>query len=220
MPHDVGIGQVSESLTRNNSSPWAWLFEVHLGASEVAYLTPNNESVTYLGVTYYPYPMTVPTVPEEQGTVLAQLELTVYQIDSMLTDRLYAGEVVGQRCIARLVHLDHLTETDIIEHETAILGAEVMRESRSVTFTLGQASWLNKLVGRRFLRLRCHHVFGSSSCGYDTARSGALSTCSRLYSDGSNGCVEHGDEEESLGLFRLHPARFGGFPGLPRQNRG
>lgn len=219
MPHEIGDA-LQETTMRNNPSAWVWLLEVQIGASEVAYLTPNNTAVAWGGNTYYPYPMTVPTVPEEQTTATEIIQLTVYQIDSMLTDRIRAGEIVGSKVYLRLVHLDHLSATDIIEHEATILGAEVTRADRAVTITLGSHPWLSRLIGRRFLRLRCWHVYGSDGCGYDTGRTGAMATCSRLYSDGSNGCVEHGDEEAAAGLFRLHPARFGGFPGLPRQNRG
>ena len=219
MPHEIGTA-LEETTIRNNPTAWAWLFDVDIDDDQIAYLTTNNESVTWGGNTYLPYPMTVPTIPEEQSTASETIQLTVYQIDDLLTDYLRDGVVLGGRVVLRLVHLDHLSETSVIEHEATILGAEVARRNKTVTLTLGSHPWMSRLLGRRFLRLRCRHVYGSAACGFDVTRSGAMATCSRLYSDGSTGCVEHGAEEAAAGLYQHHPARFGGFPGLPRQNRG
>lgn len=216
MPHDIGTGQEIEAYAKNNASPWIWLFEVEVGSSEVAHLTPYDAQVTWNGDTYYPYPMSVPTVPEGKATAQSQAQITVYQVDQMLTDRLRDRELVGNKIRVRLVHADNLSETDVIAHEMTILGASIVRDQRAVTFSVGTYNWLNKQPGRRFVRLRCHHVYGSDACGYDKDRSGALSTCERTYAD----CLTHGQDEASVGLFQYHPARFGGFPGMPRQNRG
>lgn len=216
MPHNIGTGQVTESQLLHSSSAWIWLFEIEVGSSEVAFITPYDDSVTFDGDTYYPYPMTIPTIPESGTTNVATTTITVYNIDDMITNRLRDNELIGNKIRVRLVHEDHLSETDIIAHEATILGAESIREKEAVRFTIGARNWLNKIFGRRFLRNRCHHSYGGEACQYDTARSGALAACARTFVD----CETHGDDEADNGLFRRHPLRFGGFRGMPKQNRG
>lgn len=220
MPHTIGTGQASKQLTPNTAAQWIWLFDVEIGASEIAYVTPFDDQITWNGITYYPYPMSFPVVPESKATQQGVAQITVNNIDGFLTDRLRDEELLGNFITVRVVNSDHLSETDVISHRMRMLGASVSRDRRAITITVGNYNWLTKQPGRRFMRLRCHNVYGSAACGYDTARAGAMATCSRLYSDGSNGCVEHGDDEAAAGLFRYHPLRFGGFPALPKQNRG
>lgn len=216
MPHSIGPNQIEEAFKLHSTSAWIWLYEVHIGSSEVAYLTSYDEQVTFDGNTYYPYPMTDPTVPEAGTTNANTTTITVFNIDDMLTDRLRDKELQGQSLFIRLVHSDHLSETDIIAHETTILGAESIYNGKTVRFTVGIRNWLNQIVGRRFIRTKCHHEFGGPACGYDTERAGALSSCKLTYSD----CEAHGVEEAAKGFRVLHPKRFGGFVGIPSTNRG
>lgn len=220
MAHDLTNGQIQESLLQGNASAWIWLFDVEVGASEIAYLTPFDASVSYGGQTYQPYPMTVPEMPEGKETAQQTAQLTVWNIAGELTARLRDDELIGNFVTIRLVHADHLSDTSGVAHRAKILGAAVSRERHSVTFTIGVHNWLVRALGRRVQRNRCDKVYGSDPCGYDTGRSGAMASCSKLFTDGSNGCVEHGDDEESAGLYRLHPRLFGGFEALPKTNRG
>lgn len=216
MTRTIGSGQVQESQLPHNDKAWIWLFEVEVGTSEAAYITPYDAAVTFDGNTYQPYPMTVPTVPEAGTTNAVTATLTLFNLDDMITNRLRDNELLGNKLYIRLVHEDHLSETDVIAHEAVILGAEVVREKQAVKVTIGIRNWLALIFGRRFLRLRCHHVYGSDICGYDKDRTGALATCERTFSD----CEAHGTDEANAGLFVLHPKRFGGFKGIPSQNRG
>lgn len=216
MPHPIGAGQVEKSQKLHSDSAWIWLFEIEVGSSEVAFLTPYDEQVVFDGDTYQPFPMTVPTVPEAGTTNANSTTMTVHNVDDLLTNRLRDDELIGNKIRIRIVHEDHLSETDIIAHEATILGAESVREQAAIKFTIGARNWINKIFGRRFLRNRCHHSFGSSACGYNTSRAGSLQLCGRTFTD----CEERGDDEETNGLLRLHPRRFGGFKGLPKQNRG
>jgi len=216
MARTIGSGQVQESQLPHNDKSWIWLFEVEVGTSEVAYITPFDTAVTFDGDTYQPFPMTVPTVPESGSTNAVTTTLTIFNLDDMLTNRLRDDQIIGNKLYVRLVHEDHLSETDVIAHEAVMLGAEVMREKQAVKITIGIRNWLNRIFGRRFMRNRCHHVYGSAICGYDKDRSGALATCARTFAD----CEAHGADEASVGLAVLHPERFGGFKGIPSQNRG
>lgn len=216
MTKSIGAGQVTESHALHSTSAWIWLFEIEVGTSDVAFITPYDAEVVFDGDTYYPYPMTIPTVPESGTTNVATTTITVYNIDDMLTNRLRDNELLGNKIRVRLVHADHLSETDTVAHEATILGAESLRDQEAIRFIIGARNWLSKILGRRYIRNRCHHSYGSAACGYDIARSGALATCERTFAD----CDTHGDEEVADGLFRRHPLHFGGFRGMPKQNRG
>lgn len=216
MPHSIGTGQLQESQLLHNDKAWVWLFEVQVGTTEVAYLTPYDQQIVFDGDTYYPYPIEVPTVPEAGTTNATTTTLKLFNIDDMITDRLRDDELMGNKIWIRLVHVDHLSETDVIAHEATILGAELEPGNAVASITIGIRNWLNKEFGRRFLRTRCNHVYGSAICGYDKDRAGALSTCKRTYAD----CVLHGDDEANVGMMRQHPKQFGGYKGIPKKNRG
>ena len=216
----LGSSSLTPETTKVSSTDrFIWIFEVEVGASEVIRVADDNSNVTWNGDTYYAYPMTVPKLKDSQGTETQTLELTLFNVDNLVTDRLRDGELLGKIVTFRLVHSSSLgsSSTYLIQREATILSADVQRQF--VKLTLGGVNWLNKVLGRRFLRLRCHHVYGGPSCGYDIDRTGALATCDRTFA-GSNGCKVHGDDEETNGLARLHPLRFGGFPTIPKRNRG
>ena len=215
MPLDLGPNLIPEINKLHSTGRWVWLFDVNVGAGSVYYLANHDSNISWNSTTYYAAPVEAPALTDAQGTQIPTIELTVYQIDQGITDRLRDGELQGQTVTMRLVHTDHLSDTTYhLERTAEILTAAVHKDR--VVFTLGGANWLTKTLGRRFLRLRCHHVYGSEVCGYDLARTGALATCARTFDD----CVMHGDDEAADGLYRLHPMRFGGFKPLPRVNRG
>lgn len=215
MPLDLGTNLSPEALKLHSTGAWIWLFDIPISTDEIFYLAHYDANVSWNSRTYYAYPIEAPSLQDAQGTQIPTIDLTVYQIDESITDRLKDGELQGQTVTMRLVHSDHLSDaTYYLERTAEVLSAQVYRDR--VVFTLGGANWLVKTMGRRFLRLRCHHVYGSDACGYDTARTGALSTCERTFAD----CVLHGTDESDAGLFAYHPMRFGGFKPLPRVNRG
>lgn len=85
-----------------------------------------------------------------------------------------------------------------------------------VELVLGRAALTQKqFPDRRISRTYCGHDYGGPGCGYDTTRSGALLTCTKLL-EGTNGCRDHGDDEVAASLTRQHPKRMLFFPGVPR----
>ena len=78
-----------------------------------------------------------------------------------------------------------------------------------------------KFPDRRISRLSCAHDYGGLGCGYDTTRSGALQTCTKLLGvklRNDNGCYHHGEDEAAATLTNRHPARMLFFPGIPRRS--
>ena len=65
----------------------------------------------------------------------------------------------------------------------------------------------------RYVASRCRWEFGSGQCGYVVNAVAAYTTCPKTLS----ACIARGQDHAARGLPVLHPARFGGFPGIPRQ---
>jgi hypothetical protein len=59
---------------------------------------------------------------------------------------------------------------------------------------------------------RCCWAFGSAECGYVINAAAAYTTCPKTLS----ACIARGQDHAARGLPVLHPARFGGFPGIHR----
>lgn len=221
MPRDVDYSYIEEAR-KPDADPFITCFECNVGSSEVIRLTDYRTSVTWSGAskTFYPFPIELPTTPEDDDTAAKTFDIRVIDIHRELTNKLRDNELQGQELTIYRLHADQLALTDPMTSFTAkVQAAVVNRERGFVTFKLGAHNWLEVQIGRRYQRLRCWHKYGSSACGYDTDRSGAIATCDYTR-DGDNGCTVHGDDEEDAGLFRAHPRFFGGFPGINRQNRG
>lgn len=209
-----------ESVKLHADGATLWLFDVNIGASEILYIAANNENVTWNGRTYYAFPVATQAIPESSDVETPSISVTVANPDGSITDYLRDGSLVGQGVTIHIVHADHLGGSDeFAQYRGEILSAEVVVAESAVVFRIGATTWLQKKLGRRFARTKCWHVYGSDACGYDTTRAGALATCDQGL-DTANGCEVHGDDEESVGLVRLHPLRGGFFPGIPAANRG
>lgn len=220
MPIAPDPSLITKSSLIADNTGWLWLCEIEIGTSEVGRVALNDADVTWNGSTWYAYPWSVPDVPEDTDTSAKTFRVAFANVDQILTDRLRDGEILNRAITFHLVHASHLSVTEpLMRREAEILAATIEPATGRVTLTCGALNWLSGTLGRRFLRLRCRHEYGGAACGYVTTRPGALATCDRTL-DGANGCTVHGDEEASVGLARLHPERFGGEPGIPRNNRG
>lgn len=218
MPQQLDDAIIDEAL-KPDSDPWIYLFECEVGDSEVLYATPYRKEVSWGGKTWLPYPISLPTVPEDQATSVQTFDLVVADVEQALTNRLRDEELQGRMITLRVVSSANLSAGAAFERSAKIRAASVDRNQGTVTLKLGAKNWLEYRMGRRFQRLRCGKVYGGPHCGYDTGRSGALQTCDQTL-HGANGCVIHGDDEAAAGLYRAHPRNYGGEPGINRRNRG
>ena len=217
MPITIGTGLQGEATKLHGSGSWLWLFEIDIDSSTVAYVTNHDSEVTWDGKTFSPWLIETPTVPESKSVDLGTVEITASDVDQVLSGYLRQGKLIGENVRIVIAHEDQLSETtDYVSRSMVVLGASANSTAGTVTFSVGVYNWASATSGRRFIRNRCQHVYGGTACGYDKDRSGALSTCDRTFAD----CQAHGDNESDAGLFSAHPQRFGGFPGMPKQNRG
>jgi phage-related protein len=107
-----------------------------------------------------------------------------------------------------LTHPNH--EYQLWEFQVA--GAYASNEA--VTFRLERANFFSRTTPQdRFVAGRCRWEFGGRECGYVVNSAALYTTCPKTLA----GCVARGADHANRGLPVLHPRRFGGFPGIPRQ---
>jgi phage-related protein len=87
----------------------------------------------------------------------------------------------------------------------------------TITLTLGTANLFHaKSPPQRYVPARCRHIpFGGPACGYIVNAAAAFTTCDKTFAN----CIARGNDEVARNLPRLHPRRFGGFPGIPQEPR-
>jgi lambda family phage minor tail protein L len=196
--------------TMNTTASWLYLWEIRSSDSEAFYLTDNNESVVFAGTTYFPFPISKPQIERDSEGNITDITVAVSNIDRSISAKLENGGLLGQTVILRIVNSAFLaTSTDAYTHRFKIMDATC--DDLWATFRLGQTNLFTvQFPSNRFMRTRCRWRYGSTECGYNTARSGALVTCAKTLDD----CDDHGDDEVTAGLTRMHPLRFGGFPSI------
>lgn len=125
--------------------------------------------------------------------------------------------LIGQRAVVTVIRIQNTPDgVPDQEDEYDVLDGEL--DQGVARLTLGRAALQKKdFPDSRITRNYCSSPYGGILCGYDTTRSGALPTCSKL-KDGPNGCTEHGDDEVAASLPREHPKRWRSFPGVRRQS--
>lgn len=204
----------TQRLKLNSSAAWVELYEIRYSATNCYRITSNTAPITFGGYVYSPFPMARAELERSnEGDVIDVIvecaNVEMLQSTVRLTD--LKGAVVNLTC----VNTGDLTSgyTDRFVLRNIVKGSGIM-----CSIVLGQVNAFDvDFPGNRFNRSRCRWLpqYGGTECGYDTTRSGALSTCDGTL-NGANGCAAHGTDEVNAGKARLHPLRFGGHPSLAK----
>ena len=203
-------------------APFIWLYELQVpGDPPTRYrLTNFTERVLFDQTTggrdlvYYPAPIVQSPVEEGTDGSLPSITITVANTGPIMASIIDAADgFIGQPVSIMLVSSFELSNPDAaIRQDGEVISASISSESISFkvsAFNLFQLQFPPNVYRRR----RCRWGFGSTECGYVANAAGAaFSSCGKTIGD----CEERGNEEESRGLTKLHPARFGAFPGVPR----
>ena len=206
-------------------APWIWLYELQTADDppQRYRLTNFTQSVEYGAnssgdrLVYSPAPIVHSDIEETTDGSLPTITITVGHAGPIVAQTVDAADgFVEQPCRIMLVSSLDLENPDAAIVQTGeVVAATVASDSiafRVSAFNLYQLQFPSFIYARR----RCRWIFGSSECGYNTQAVGAaFSTCEKTL----DACEERGDDEVTRGLVRRHPARFGGFPGIPRAGR-
>jgi phage-related protein len=217
----------ARSRQLNEQYPWIWLYEVEVPTTPPTRyrLTNYDQTITFgqssdgVPLEYTPFPCVQTDVEQNAEGDLPQIQLQISNeslfIKSVLED--YDG-LVGQPVVIKLVHTLELSNPNSalrFDGEIQACRASVDR----VTWVIGSRSLTQAVIpGQRYIRGHCRFRYGDERCGYDlnnTTLATAHPSCPKTL----DACELRGDAEVAAGLERQHPARFGGWPGIPRQGR-
>lgn len=226
MPRDLTDLARAHSRQLADEYPWIWLYEVEVPTDPPTRyrLTNFNQPVEH-GIDSEGEPLVFSPVPIAQGEMiesgdgdLPKLQVQVANEGQFLRRVMedYDG-LLGQPVVIRLIHSLDIGDPNAAQRfDGQIVSAKVTHER--VAWEVSALSVQQAVFPtRRYMRSHCKHRYGGPHCGYDLTNAtleAAHPDCTKTLT----ACTERGDTEESvLGVtFRLHPARFGGEPGIPR----
>lgn len=205
-----------------SEEPWIWLFEFETPTNERYRLTNYTQKVEFgedangEPLVYYPASIVHGGIDQDSDGGLPTIKVTIATGGAFwLTSEIDTnGGFIDMRAKVIVISSRALDNPSaaVIE-EARIVSASMNNEAVQL-----ELSAFNLFRARlpRFLysRGRCRWIFGSLECGYNI-NTGTFSTCTYTL----EACEERGDDEVAAGLDRQHPARFGGFPGIPRGQR-
>lgn len=223
---DLTVDLITEKNKLTSLGSWTWLAECDIDGTDAIRICAHDTQLTFDGNDYHPYPMGITDIDQDTEGNINSVNLTVSNIGLLAVSYVNAGNIDGRQVYLRLVHEDHLDDSDnVIETSWQVQGISYNEEA--ITFKLGMVNLLNIDFPReKFFRTRCRYVsrYGGVHCGYNTALTNLVgaqypnfssSSCDGTL-DGDNGCTAHGANEVANNLPSLHPKRFGGFPGIPK----
>jgi phage-related protein len=205
-----------------SEDPFIWLFEFEVPTGERYRLTNYPEKVEFGEdesgdpLVYYPAPIAHSGIDQDGEGGLPTIKVSLatggaYWLTSVIDEN---DGLINMRAKVIIVSSRALDDGNaaVIE-EARIIGATMNHEVVTVelsAYNLFRARLPRFLYSRR----RCRWIFGSLECGYNI-NLGSFNNCTYTL----EACEERGDDEVANGLERQHPARFGGFPGIPRGSR-
>jgi len=201
-----------------SSDAWLLLFTVDISDTEVVRITNNEETVTFAGIDYEPFPVVLEGMEESSAGDLPYMNITVGNVGQVLTDYLEQRNGLLDKSVnLKLVHESNLTDTAASISVSLIIRETTVTET-SVNFRVSHHPFFEvDLPHQRYYRERCRWRFKSAECGWTFGGSGDDSDSCDKTLDGPNGCQAHGTLATDNGDTPLHPGRFGGFPGIPRR---
>lgn len=204
--------------------PLVWLYAIDVPSTPVSKyrLSAYHETINFerdstgAAVQYYAGSILHEDVQSDTEGSIPKVKLSCQNLtrEAIALLEEYDG-LIGQKVRIALVRLSEMPDGDPIDDAVYDILDSSATES-TAELTLGRAALTSKqFPDRRTSRTYCAHKYGGAGCGYDTKRSGAMQTCSKLM-DGATGCTAHGLDEAAASLVNRHPARMLVFLGIPR----
>lgn len=232
MPITVPAGMRSEAERPHSSAQWIWLMQLtvvefdppSVTQQQVMRLSTYHQDLQWpvgdpFGAVWNPFPFEVGNLELSGEGNLPQLDVSMANATRWPMQYLHATDGL----VGRAVTLYLLTEAglDIAypNHESLawdFVVAAAMANEEQVTLRLARPNFFQRQAPQdRFVASRCRWRFGSDQCSYIVNAVAAHTTCDKTLTH----CVARGDDEVARNMPRLHPLRFGGFPGLPQQRQ-
>ena len=206
-----------------SEAPFIWLYEIEVPGDPVSRyrLTNFTEDVFFkrsssgARLKFSAAPIVHGDIIETSDGSLPKFSVTIGNTGAIMARTVDAADgFVDQPVTVSLVSIHELDNPSAALTETGeVESATITREG--LAFNISPFNlYALQFPPFIYVRRRCRYAeFGGSRCGYlVNAPGAAFSECGFTYED----CGKRGDDEVARGLPRLHPRRFGGFPGIPR----
>lgn len=200
---------------------WVWLLRVQAQVNSqtpavVFLFTTRAQTVTWppsgpSAETYYPFPFAFDNIEVGSEGDLPQLDVVLDNSTRVLMDLAHsANGFEGAEAVLHLVHEDTLGDAgEVLTWSFEVESGDASGEG-FVLHLAGQNFWQVQVPTDRFLRKRCRFQHGGEECGYVVNEVAAFQSCAKT----PEACSAHGDDEVARQLPRLHPKRYGAFPGI------
>ncbi len=194
---ELSLAAILEKNKIASTGVWLILLEIQVTPEIVIRVVHNNENVSWNGSEWIGFPFQIGDVFED-GKELPKVSLKVSNITGVVQQYLEESNGgVGATVILRVVHSEHLDQTDPEIEETFAVQS-VSADVQWVTFNLSGDFTTNlRIPPNRYLKDFCPYKFKGIKCGY--AGTG-FSSCNKTLAD----CRA-----------RDNSKRFGGEPALP-----
>lgn len=218
MPRDLTSSLKTAKNLISGSSAWMILFEIQVTSLEKLFLVNNEETITFADVDYSPFPIGFEVMEESNSGDLPIVNLVVgnvsREISAYMENR---NGLLDCPVIMRWVHTSDLGNSNSALTSTFTIRSSSVTED-SASFRLSQHPFFDvPFPHNTFQRSRCRWAFKSNECGWSASNASQESaTCDKGLNT-ENGCVYHGSLYTAAGNTAIHPARFGGFPSIPRR---
>jgi len=199
MPSTLSLAAYIEKAKLAGDGAWIVLAEITLPDSTVLRVCRNTVNVTWPssgGDEYAAFPFDLEEINDQSKSEVPRVALRVSNVSRVVQAYLDAADGgVGSVVVLRVVHSEHLDETDP-EFEATFRCTDCQADAQWATFYIGAASpWTTRFPRNRLLKDYCRWRFKSTECGY----SGGESTC---------------DKTMTQCRLRSNSHRYGGFPGV------
>jgi len=220
--------KLREASERPHSrGPFVWLWDVELERRTFSlppvvfrFSSLPNEITWPPGApsapTWYPFEFDTTEIEQTNEGDLPGVDLAIDNTTRRLMPFLHESRgLEGNRADLYLTHVDALATPTYPNHEFIkfeFTVATSLASDAAISLRLeGPDLFQHRVPFARFTARRCRWPFGGPECGYAITPFAAFTECDHTVA----ACIERGDDEVLRQLPRLHPRRFGAFPGIP-----
>ena len=193
--------------------PFIWLLEIVVEttatATTVIRRTPFQEEISWNSKIWKPMPFQISVIEDDDKGTLPEIVITMTNIGGEIASLVSATNGLSKAVVRPyLVNKGALSiTTPLWSGSFNVSGITVTRDA--VSLRLALPAIMDELFPQHiFNRSRCPWVFRGTECRYQGS---TYTTCNKTLSD----CEARGDDEFTGGYAKLHPRRFGAFPGMP-----
>jgi phage-related protein len=209
---------------RPHGGSWVFLWDLELAKRTrtlppvVIRITSHHAPLLWpptTGQTFYPFPFSMSDIEQDNEGNLPSVELTIDNTARTLMRYVHAADgFEGNRATLYLTHADALSTSPPQQLQVDLEVASATASDEAISLRLEMVN-LNakRLPQSRYVQGTCRWKYGGPECSFPITATTSLLTCGKRIVD----CIERGEDELARGLPRLHPKRFGAFPGIPTQ---